>query len=490
MPVVARRRKSLGDMFQRAVKARLGRDKSSSSEDSPVCPSKGQSHRSSEDAGLEESTPIQLRDPPRLEVLSELPNINNLQRSSTFRTYLEKAASDINNKYGTVQSLPEARRARRRPSWRKTLPNSSRVVIPIPPRSYFRPRDESEPLPKTPSVRAATSSGDVVDTRSRHYKTCNRIPARQVDKILEESLSLRDPPDYASVKMPRLEDSPDRHLVPLLWDLEISKDQKDAPSTHDQKTDAHSGTIIYPAPSNTFGAHSSLLETINDFQNPECSFRSRNPSGSSWVTVQFSKEDLDLLAQLEKGRQETCACSEADFKADSMKTFPSLEVHCGSDPETPRVQAMEMPNSPDTFHLPPAALSHGLVPKEESSQGEQVPQHEPLAGIGIWPKACTPEPEHSRSSSNPPLVNPTNETKPSVVSKYCSSQSLENLMEVQSFVASRRRIFESSVGSLSDDGNVSADESGVSLGGAENLKTGKLGGPKSQDLGKFGYVGY
>jgi hypothetical protein len=136
--------------------------------------------------------------PPRLEVLDELPQ-SNLKRTSTFRDSLEKAAVDINNRYATIQSLPDSTRLRRRPSLHQ--PRSTyEQCIPIPPRSYFRPRNRSAqiatPLPNPLDVKKAeavktplyVSTG--IQSCCRHG-TASRVPAAFVDKVLEESLPIR-----------------------------------------------------------------------------------------------------------------------------------------------------------------------------------------------------------------------------------------------------------------------------------------------------------
>ncbi|CAM1502843.1 Fc.00g076190.m01.CDS01 [Cosmosporella sp. VM-42] len=487
LPIVPRRRKSLGDIFQRAVKSRLSRDKScSSSEGNPVCTQQDPSPRLTKDGAYEESNPTQLCDPPRLEVLSELPHGNNLQRSSTFRTNLEQAAADINNKYGSAKSLPESRGIRRRPSWRKTLSANSRVVIPIPPRSYFRPREDAPISRKTPSVGGSPPGGDAVNASSRHHKTVNRIPAHQVEKILEQSISLRDPAENndASENTTKLGESPDSRLMPLLLGFEVSEDN------HDERTETSVDNLVHLASLNTFSEHTSLVEVISDFQNPENISRSRNPSVSSWVTIHISGEDLDILAKLEIGPQDVSSDSNSDHIVGEMEMCSSLEASWGGSPATPRVQAMLMPNTPDTLHLPPAALDDALGLEEERSHDEQVSEVEALVQVGSWAEACTPRRKPRSSSPAAPVMKPPEESKTSLISQDYGDQSLEDLLKVQSFVTSRRRLFESSLGSLSGDDDASADESGASLGGPENLRPGKFGPLNSQNLYDTNYVGY
>lgn len=148
-------------------------------------------------AGLANWVPL-CDPPPRLEVLAELPQ-THLQRTSTFRDTLEKAAVDINNRYATVQSLPDSMKLRRRPSIHQVRPIYGES-IPIPPRSYFRPRDRPDqiaialpnPLDMAKVEVARTPMCGPSGTQSccRH-SMASRVPVAFVDKVLEESLPIR-----------------------------------------------------------------------------------------------------------------------------------------------------------------------------------------------------------------------------------------------------------------------------------------------------------
>lgn len=219
LPVVARRRKSLGDVFQSVRIMKWVRDRTIDS-DEPKHPvasfmsedemskdglSKDRLSEDGQSEAIEDAEPGPFNPasniPPQLEVLSEL-NQGNLQRSSTFRTFLEKAATDINVKYGLAQSLPAFKGRSRLPSWQKILPANIQITP-------TRTTSSSQPEPGPGTVAEAYSTppgmlladkATIPSCQSCHSQACCRskekrgVPIHQVDKILEQSLHLRDPP--------------------------------------------------------------------------------------------------------------------------------------------------------------------------------------------------------------------------------------------------------------------------------------------------------
>ncbi|KAH7131405.1 hypothetical protein B0J13DRAFT_529403 [Dactylonectria estremocensis] len=196
-PVVARRRKSLGDVFHsvKAVKWSLDEDPVSDSSNSPVESGsyKKEAPEAMDDTESHSSITTSESGPPRIEVPSEL-NQGNIQRSSTFRSFLEKAATDINIKYGLARSLSTSRNGGRLSSWSKTHSADTEIE----PKSVMsRPRfvvDTSSIAPAAlftdSTVASCKSCGSRVCCRSKDKRG---IPVHQVEKILEQSIHLRNP---------------------------------------------------------------------------------------------------------------------------------------------------------------------------------------------------------------------------------------------------------------------------------------------------------
>ncbi|KAI9167357.1 hypothetical protein HJFPF1_03484 [Paramyrothecium foliicola] len=125
---------------------------------------------------------------PRIGMISDFPNTADLQRSSTFRACLEKAADDINSKYGMTAS-PKEPHEERASSYKTSA--TTITFKSIPPRSYFRSVPvRSYAAMNTPAPPVCSPSGP--QDRCQQ-KTGNRIPSHQLDRILEQSLRLRTP---------------------------------------------------------------------------------------------------------------------------------------------------------------------------------------------------------------------------------------------------------------------------------------------------------
>ncbi|KAF4584300.1 Mss4-like protein [Ophiocordyceps camponoti-floridani] len=106
------RRASLSNAFH-TVKAKCSRDKLPGNDEN--CESGRASRRTSHSginkqmiSGPIHAAPMTMANdpPPKLDVLSEIPQ-DGLHRSSTFRTCLEKAVEDINQKYGSTSVVKE-----------------------------------------------------------------------------------------------------------------------------------------------------------------------------------------------------------------------------------------------------------------------------------------------------------------------------------------------------------------------------------------------
>lgn len=185
----------MADIFHN-VKSKWGREKSSS-EDTDLIRMASTQDSSDVHQDVEEVPNwSRVSDPPRLEVLSDLSR-HDLQRSSTFRAALEKAAIDINNKYGTVQSLPDTTSRRTQVSWLSTLPASVRM-IPVPPRNYSRPTEQDNTIEAAAEKSVGAHTDAMVSANSCNAcgsPTCCRrsrgVPSLYIDKVLEETKDLR-----------------------------------------------------------------------------------------------------------------------------------------------------------------------------------------------------------------------------------------------------------------------------------------------------------
>lgn len=102
-----RRRGSLNDFLQN-VRARYSKDGLGSEDNYELCHpiSVRRSSKSDKESITSVAPPICHTPPPRLDVLCELPN-DGLVRTSTFRSSLEKAVEDINDKY--KENMPPKR---------------------------------------------------------------------------------------------------------------------------------------------------------------------------------------------------------------------------------------------------------------------------------------------------------------------------------------------------------------------------------------------
>lgn len=218
------RRKSLGDLFQ-TVRAKWHHETISDVDkepdvgslslfEEPSVPLVAESVSEGEAELLESFKSILKPDPPQLNVLSGYHE-SGLQRSSTFRTCIEKAVADINAKYGSTHSLSCKHRDTLRSSPRhKSLPTHGHAHPP----GWFRPDlksiigDETlipsyddiltEPLEQLTIEKSASNIGSAC--QSCGTSTCCRspdkrgIPSHQIDKILGESIDIRDPPQVCS----------------------------------------------------------------------------------------------------------------------------------------------------------------------------------------------------------------------------------------------------------------------------------------------------
>ncbi|KPM46177.1 hypothetical protein AK830_g335 [Neonectria ditissima] len=134
-PVLVHRRKSLGDAFQ-SVRHKWARDKATNS-GPKTHPPKSISLETELSTDESECDPsffvvdTAATTPPQLDVLSELHQ-GNLERSSTFRTALEKAAADIDIKYGTTQSSPTHKSRPRISSYHTTMPDNAYFTTTLP----------------------------------------------------------------------------------------------------------------------------------------------------------------------------------------------------------------------------------------------------------------------------------------------------------------------------------------------------------------------
>ncbi|KAI5460010.1 hypothetical protein BGZ63DRAFT_446930 [Mariannaea sp. PMI_226] len=200
-PILPYRRKSLGDAFQ-LIKAKWDNDRNSDSSQETNADRLLQSEDetsqvdSSSDIHLTSYIPVSKPDPPRLEIPSGFQH-EGLERSSTFRALIEKAVDDINMKYGSNQFFPFKHcslgslhlkgRTAQLPSGRfcsnlKTAPGIQ----------------DSKPL--TNDLNKKTGSLSTVSLcQSCGSSACclqsigRGIPIHQIDKILEQSIQLRDP---------------------------------------------------------------------------------------------------------------------------------------------------------------------------------------------------------------------------------------------------------------------------------------------------------
>ncbi|PFH61790.1 hypothetical protein XA68_16218 [Ophiocordyceps unilateralis] len=153
------RRSSLTNAFH-TVKAKCSRDRLPDNEENDET---GRVTRLRPHAGINKqmiSGPIHgapIADPPpRLDVLSEIPQ-DGLQRSSTFRTCLEKAVEDINEKYGTSSSLCLSRNSGN--SNYDSILNSR--VTQRRDRSSFQPRYRLPTFVQAPAIRARPAASEV-----------------------------------------------------------------------------------------------------------------------------------------------------------------------------------------------------------------------------------------------------------------------------------------------------------------------------------------
>ncbi|PNY27215.1 Uncharacterized protein TCAP_02845 [Tolypocladium capitatum] len=197
-PVVHRRR-SLTNAFQ-SVKAKCSRDKLSDSDDRTDSGSSSRQRRPSRISKEMISSPIAAKPmvdpPPRLDVLSELPQ-DGLHRSSTFRACLEKAVEDINNKYGasSTSCLPD--------NQTYATSNGDRVTDGYPTsyhaRSNFQPRYRLPTFVHVPLTRAQPTVGEVKDispcssnetTRLGQAQPGSVFSERQIDEILDRALDM------------------------------------------------------------------------------------------------------------------------------------------------------------------------------------------------------------------------------------------------------------------------------------------------------------
>ncbi|KAF4971236.1 hypothetical protein FZEAL_9895 [Fusarium zealandicum] len=150
----------------------------------------------------DESTPepfisIVEKDAPKLKVLPDLPSCT-LERSSTLRACIEKAADDINVEFGSVRSLPDAKICHRRLPLQEST-DATRNVTPIPTMGFYRPRRWAN-IEATP---AQTDQSIPSDEKGLHCPSCNsqrccrrkpeNLPTTWDNSTLVGSLSLRDP---------------------------------------------------------------------------------------------------------------------------------------------------------------------------------------------------------------------------------------------------------------------------------------------------------
>jgi hypothetical protein len=138
-------------------------------------------------------------EPPQLEGLALLHH-NFIQRSSTFREFLEQAADNINHKYDTISERSDV------PA--KASDNTVNVVHGL--STHLTPREDSREN-SVPSLRNSIElyrdtlkrRGAVYNNHHRNHPSKNlhvhnessRVPVHWIEKILEQSICLRDPPE-------------------------------------------------------------------------------------------------------------------------------------------------------------------------------------------------------------------------------------------------------------------------------------------------------
>lgn len=191
-PSNTQRRKSLGDVFS-TVKTRLSRDKLADRREVENKSNEEEAHESNilNNSEMEvcQSSPAQ--DPPRLELMCRLAP-SHIKTSSTLEASIDKAMANFGFEYGISQSHSSIKNCVRS----QTLPRTGHPP-PIPPRSYFRPRSPDGSTAEEPKE---TGSAKHVPISRHRSQSDNRVPSHWVEKILEESITLRSP----TVDSPRL----------------------------------------------------------------------------------------------------------------------------------------------------------------------------------------------------------------------------------------------------------------------------------------------
>lgn len=153
-------RRSLSSVFK-TVKTRYSRDKLNKNgfecHDMDVMEGLDPISQTTHETITTSFEPRRVSPPPRLDVLCDLAPPETTSEPSTFRAGLEKAVSDINNKYGTPSNsclAPE-----------DTDTGASRLMsansLPFPKRTNFRPRYQVPTFVDVPVKTAQSSAGDL-----------------------------------------------------------------------------------------------------------------------------------------------------------------------------------------------------------------------------------------------------------------------------------------------------------------------------------------
>ncbi|KND92815.1 hypothetical protein TOPH_02513, partial [Tolypocladium ophioglossoides CBS 100239] len=350
-PVVHRRR-SLTNAFQ-SVKAKCSRDKLSDSDDRTDSCTSSRQRRSSRISKDMISGPLAVKPmvepPPRLDVLSELPQ-DGLHRSSTFRACLEKAVEDINNKYGSSSTsrLPD--------SQTYETSNGDRVTNDHPAsyhhRSNFQPRYRLPTFVHVPLIRAQPTVGEVKDIspcssnktrRSGQTQGGSLFSERQIDEVLDRAFETTDSPGATATgehphdhqghndALPRVSSSLAMPSSPPSVATEKSGSESDGNGESKLRTDKYSFTgqgtkgsnTQFPSSSNTNSIPGTFPHGVDD--GTTSLNASANNTDTNSIHIQFQQKpslpELDApsdssvlaLKGIRTPPESSEACTEAEF---------------------------------------------------------------------------------------------------------------------------------------------------------------------------------